>query len=530
MNNKRTFSVSALVSTALMVAIFQLMDMLSYGGSMFARDDPSENATVKNLGMLCYIYSTMLSQLLFNYLSRIDAAIVSGVIVESLPFMQASIGGVIARHTKDIDGYFTNFLVVFILCSLGFGLASLLLKHGRAGHLISLIPRAVVNGCLGAIGLAQFPVGWGVIVSGRFGRQCIPLVCAAVAVAAVLFLLQQRWPDANILIPLYTFVVVVLFYVLSLLLGISTARLRDGNWLAAREGRAFYPNYVYARIRPSSLRWRAVAGNLLNILTVIFFNSVHIAVNLPAYRVSTGIDFDFSSELGTQGIANIFTVIPCYFVACYSIALYKAGGVLKMYGYVSALAMVPVAVFGLMVRGYIPTFVLSMLPFVMGAGFVYGSFYEPLFTVSPLEYITSLVVCMICCATDQYIIGVAVGLAVCVAHYVVASQRKIAPAGVLGVKETDRLHVVVVDYMLCFWTAQRFVLPERADVLVVDLTRCPGIDWLGMDLVAGTCERAQKVYVVGRPPSMRVRRLTGVPGMVLARDYDDLRVLINEDV
>ncbi|ELQ74119.1 Sulfate Permease (SulP) Family [Trachipleistophora hominis] len=533
MNPKRTFSISALISTSLMAIIFQLMDMLSYGRAMFKSDDPEQNIIVQNIGMLCYIYSTIWSQLLFNYFSKIDAAIISSVIVESLPFMEENVGKIINKHTSGLNGYITNFIAILLICSVGFGIVSLLLKYGRAGHLISLIPKAVVNGCLGAIGLTQFPLGWSALVPKGYEKKYWLLCTIAIAVAVILFILQFKLAGADFLIPLYTLIIITLFYGIAFIFVGASDRmqyLRDNNWLPIKEAKILYPNYVLSRIDLSTLNWRSFVYNFFNILTVIFFNSVHIAVNLPAYKISTGVNFDFSDELGTQGFSNLFTFIPCYFVACYSIAFYKAGGTLKIYGYVSALAMILIAVFGLTIKGYVPNFVLSMLPFVMGAGFLYSSFYEPIFTTSIYEYSISVVVCLICWLTGQYIVGVLVGLGICVAYYIIASRRKIALYDSLDVIESDNIKVIVVDYLLCFLTAKRFVLPEYTDILIMDFSRCQGVDWLGMDLIVSCCEKARKVYFIGSPINLRVKRLKDVQNLVLVKDYSCLYFQMSEDV
>ncbi|ELA45953.1 hypothetical protein VCUG_02561 [Vavraia culicis subsp. floridensis] len=533
MNPKRTFSISALISTSLMAIIFQLMDMLSYGRAMFKNDDPEKNVIVQNIGMLCYIYSTIWSQLLFNYFSKIDAAIISSVIAESLSFMKDNIGKVVCEHTTDLNGYITNFLMILVISSVGFGLVSLLLKYARAGHLISLIPKAVINGCLGAIGLSQFPVGWSALVPEGYENKYWLLCTIAIVVAVVLFFLQFKLSGADFLIPLYTVVIITLFYGVTFIFvrgGDKMQYLRDNNWLPVKENRILYPNYVLSRIELSTLSWRALLYNFSNILTVIFFNSVHIAVNLPAYKMATGVNFDFSDELGTQGFSNLLTFIPCYFVTCYSIAFHKAGGTMKIYGYISALAMISVAVFGLMIKGYIPNFILSMLPFVMGAGFIYSSFYEPIFTASIYEYTISVVVCLICWFTDQYILGVLIGMAICVAYYIIASRRKIAHYDALNVVESDNIKIIVVDYVLCFWTVKRFVVPGYTDILILDFSRCQGVDWLSTDLIVNCCEKARKVYFIGKPVNLRVKRLKDVSNLVLVKNYSCLYSLMNEDV
>ena len=143
--------------------------------------------------------------------------------------------------------------------------------------------------------------------------------------------------------------------------------------------------------------------NTPKIFAMIFISSIHIAVNLPAYRMATSLDFDFSSELRTQALSNIVSVAPTYFIVSYSIAVFKSGGNKKAYTLMASGVMLALAFFGVKIKGFIPKFVLSLVPGVMFVSFILSSFYETLYYVSAYEYGLSVVVCAIIKVFGEYV-------------------------------------------------------------------------------------------------------------------------------
>merc|ERR1711915_800983 len=131
--------------------------------------------------------------------------------------------------------------------------------------------------------------------------------------------------------------------------------LRLNHWISAPES-VIYPNYVFSRIEPSTISFKALGNNAMSIISIVLLNCVHIVVNLPAFKMATGINFNFSNELGAQGFSNLFTIIPCYFIVSYSIAAVKSGGNKKMYSYVAAAAMVLIVLYGVFIKAFVPKF------------------------------------------------------------------------------------------------------------------------------------------------------------------------------
>ncbi|KRH92678.1 Sulfate Permease (SulP) Family, partial [Pseudoloma neurophilia] len=424
MYEKKKLKFSTLISTTFVCLIIQLIDMLSYGNALFFTNSnqqlskilkPDDIAYLKNCGSLCYIYSTIISQLGFNLFSRIPAAILSGVIVESLRSMSNNYGKVILQYTNDLDGYMSNFLILLLVTTLTFSFVSLLLAVFDLGQFITFIPKSVINGCFGTIGLIQFPVGWECLVPDKFTKNSIFLVIVGLTIALILFGLEYRWPTVDFIIPLYSIIIIILSYIIffsNFFKHPSKNRfdlIRELNILPQKENILHF-TYIFKHFYIQKVEWKIILYCMPRIFSIVFFNIIYSAVNLPGYQYSTNIKLNFSKELAAQGYTNLFTCIPSYFVASYSITFYRIGGNRKLYGFVSAISLLTTAIFGLFLKGYIPTFLLSLVPFLLCLTFLHMAFFKCLKDVSYIEYFISVVICVCTYFTKEFALGLILGI------------------------------------------------------------------------------------------------------------------------
>lgn len=397
--------------------------MMSYGTILFYTSTNSQILEVvkfddisylKNCGSLCYIYSTMISQLGFNLFSKIPSATISSIIVESLRTMSINYGRIILKYTNTLDGYMSNFFALMLLTTLTFSSASFFLAYIDFGKYIHCIPKSIINGCFGTVGLVQFPVGWDCLVPETYSKKYFFLVCLGIGVAAFLFILQLKWPMVDFLIPLYSCILLSLSYLVffSKIFASSYCNrfdlIREMNFLPKCES-ILYPSYIFRHFYFEKIKWQCIIYNIPKLLSIVFFNMILTALYLPGYRYATNIEFNYSRELATQGFTNIFTCIPSYFLPSYSITIHKIGGNHKIYGVVSALALILNCFFGLVLKGYVPTFLLSMMPFLLCFTFLHSSFYVNLKEASPCEYILSVIICFISYYTRELSYGILFG-------------------------------------------------------------------------------------------------------------------------
>lgn len=490
--------------------------MLSSGPMIFYSSDNElinsvftvkEIEILKKLGCLVFIYSNIISMICFSLLSKINSTLVSGIIIESLrPMVNAYCKNIILE-TRDLDGYVTNFIFQFFITAIGFAFLSLFLFYIKKAHYLGLIPKCIINGCLGAVGIGQLNIALDCLKGTEQEMRNIPILfLVAFSVIVFYYILKNSFHDNVYLTPSYVLFLVFLFYILSGLFLNEEENLikylRSIEWLSSTDS-VLFPNFVLERLDPSKISYIALFRNTLGILTIISISSIHLAVNLPAFQMATGVEFDFSAELKTQGLSNLFTFIPSYFIVSYSIAIHKSGGLKRYYSLIAGLSMIIVALYGVMIKGYIPKFALSLIPGIMFVDFMITSFYNTLFYVSVHEYLLSVFVSIIIKLTNEYIYGIIIGFAAYMLMFLIfhmkTFQNRMALTHIPALRD---FHVIEVDYILWFYTVGRFCneLKNVSDIkLIIDCQKCCAIDWIGHDIIKKTCHDFDEVVFIGFP-------------------------------
>lgn len=161
-----------LLSSALMVAIFELMDMLSYSQAIFYNKDSSR--AVEGICVVLYIYPTILSILFFNLFTSIRGGVVSSAIVENFRFFH-KMSRRVHEETEDFEGFVTNSCFLFLATCLLFAASSLAMARLRLGRYISRIPKAVVYGIYATVGVIQIPIGLSQLMPDGAVREHLPM-------------------------------------------------------------------------------------------------------------------------------------------------------------------------------------------------------------------------------------------------------------------------------------------------------------------------------------------------------------------
>ncbi|KRH92922.1 Sulfate Permease (SulP) Family, partial [Pseudoloma neurophilia] len=517
------------VPVVLIILIFQLIDMLSAGPMLFFSGENQqliyefsleEIDTLKKLGSLVYIYSSSIAMIMFGIFSKIEATLVAGIIVESLRPMVNAFSPEIMAGTRSLEGYVTNFILHLIVTSIGFGIFSLILYFINKAHFLGLIPKGIINGCLGAIGIGQLKIALDCIRGVDQNLfEVFSLFMVAIFVVLLYIFITKVIYDGVFVLPSYIIALLVIFYTVTRLFyndySTMLSDLYDKEWLNSKES-ILYPKYIYDHLDLRSISLMILLKNLKHIFTIILISSIHIVVNLPAFKMGTGTDFDFSTELKAQGIANMVTASPVYFVVSYSLAVFKVGGDKRYFSIIAGCIMVLLALFGVMIKGFIPKFILSLVPGSMFVDFISSSFLNTLFYIPMFEYVLSIIVCGIILISQEYLYGMVLGLAIYLfiftIFYTLAETKCYNPI-------TDAKIFLFLNNNLWFLTASQFLddlselnkkNPKTEDekrTLVIDAQNCPAIDWIGHDLLRQACQTFENVIFVGDPYNLRPKGL-----------------------
>lgn len=533
------------VSAIAIILIFQLIDMLSMGPALFYTTSgpqwfntlgQDDIRVLKTLGTLVYSYSAMISMISFGIATNINATIVAGPIVESFRPMINSYSKAILNETQTVDGFFTNFCIHLLITTIGFALVSIAIYSFDIASYLNYVPKSVINGCICAIAFGQLSIGLDCLRGRSKTLSDVSILVAVAVFCVILYYIIDLWVGPfDFLVPIYSLCLILTFYLASLgYYRNSTGlmeQLRNSEWIN-RTQPITWPNFIIKQFDPKLISFKALYKNIFNIFAMIAISMIHIIVNLPAFKISTGKDVDFSREVAAQGFSNIFTLIPSYFVVSYSIAAFRSGGSSKYLSIIAGVLMSFLAIFGVVINGVTPKFVLSLIPGIMFVFFLQISFYETLYTASIFEYLLSVIIFIIIKKSGHYIVGMIVGFSLYVILFSCFALHSYLTARNLELRknepqiiENSRIGVIKIGKILWFESASRFIADlskiENCKTVILDCRDCAAIDWTCQDLIAHACEKYQNVIILGHPLNFKLSRFDKIPNFALYPTYTD---------
>lgn len=495
-----------IVSCCSLGFVFALMDTISYGKALIPNHE--------HLSMFIFLTSTIAAQIFYNLFTSIPSGIMASSIVENIKFFKMI-------HDKTQDT--TNTLTCIFIATILVGVMSIILS--KYSSFLKLTPKSAITGCLGAIGIAQFEVGLDEVQ----GKLLVYMLSLSLAIAFIGFLLQEKFPSVMYIVPLYTAIVVVLFYLYAYN-NIKIMR-EDGVLSELQETvlgiNLFTENFVFSKIR-----LQTVIDNIGNIFTVVVLSMIHLPINLPAYCLETGLSADFQREMKVQGVGNLisaFCFSPVYFVCSNSIFFRRSGGHKKILGVILAATLAIIFVYGTVIRSYIPVFILGMFPFLIGFSILYSTYIEV--TKSTMFDCLVVISTLLIGAFYNMLGGMGYGIILNIVWFIktyiqsirikslpreeiieAVSKAKgshtISEKGV-STKENS-FEIVIIDYILFFCTIPYFensvkhIKKDATFVVTYD------VDWLGRDCLYETLNRLAEggtITLIGRFPSFDVKNL-----------------------
>ncbi|ELQ74121.1 Sulfate Permease (SulP) Family, partial [Trachipleistophora hominis] len=511
--NSDKFKIRNMLSCVIMVCIFELMDMLSYSGAIMENYNSSKD--IDAVCMILYIYPTISSMIFYNIFTTIPAGIVSSAIVENFRFFHKMSKNV-RKNVDSEEALVTNSIFLFFVTGLLFAFSSIIMMKLRLGRLILQIPKAVVYGIFATIGIIQIPVGLQELMPNGYNHEHLSMYIIAFAVVLIVFVLQKRYPNIMYIMPLSMVVCMCLFYSFFIFQFKNDLiyELILHGWLHERDNRVINPSMLFNMIELETLQFGFLLKNLRTVLVCVFFSLLHVTYNLPSYKMDLNIEFDYSAELGTQGYTNLFTFIPCYFISCYSGPFYRSGGTKRIYGIISGLFLVFVALFGCSIRGYVPKFLLCMPPLLIGSTMIYDTLLTVISETKVFEQLVVFVISLISYLTEDYFLGVVTGILIHLAFYFMLKRRAISNEQRVSTYSEflAGYTCIKIDFILCFMTMNKFKKYDFTDEkIVIDLLECPAVDWIGSDLLYDAINKPdKKVVIVGVPFNFNEKRFNKI--------------------
>ncbi|WFD26552.1 hypothetical protein MNAN1_001535 [Malassezia nana] len=424
--------------------LLNILDGVSYGMITFPTSMPIF-ASFGGDGVSMFFVTCIISQLVYTLGGSIFKGGNGSMMIEVVPFYHILVK-VIVQVVGDNNptAVISTTMVAFALSSLLTGLLFTILGALRLGVLIGYFPRHILVGCIGGVGV--FLVETGLAVAARlegedgfkYNMETLRALSANTTVMAqwlfplgLALLLQAitaRWHHPLIM-PLYFFVILVVFYTVAFLFRATMKTLWDQGWVFDIQHLAnapFYRFYTYFDFHHVS--WEALWATLPTQMALVFFGILHVPLNVPALGVSLSEDnVDTDQELVAHGISNmcagLLGTVPNYLCYVNSVLFYRVGGGSRLSGLMLAGATTIVLLLGPGMIGYLPIMVVGALIFVLGLDLVREALWDTIGRVNRLEYVTIVIIVVVMTLSD-FVVGSLVGILLACLIFVMQSARR----------------------------------------------------------------------------------------------------------
>uniref|UniRef100_A0AAV1T700 Sulfate transporter n=1 Tax=Peronospora matthiolae TaxID=2874970 RepID=A0AAV1T700_9STRA len=341
--------VQAVPSVAIVVLV-NLMICVPFGLSFFPVEW-HEMPVPRALGIQMFLLTSAICQFTFVALSNFDGAICQ-MMVENVPFMHTISMAIIQELGATNPSVLPTILVTYALSSVVCGLLFFVLGYWKLGSIVYLFPKHIIVGAVGGIGAfvlqsgienatgRAFDWSWHG-VKGLFDQTVVWLWVSSAILALILFFLARRI-KSPLFPPLFFVSIPPLFYVVLLLLGISTDTAREHGWFFDRAPNVpFYS--LWEQYDFSLVVWHVIPKHFGTIVGLTFFSLMHVPINIPSLSLTIDKEVDINDELVAHGISNTLGGL-CGSVQnylCYSTSAlyYKCGGSGRRSGFVIGLIL-----------------------------------------------------------------------------------------------------------------------------------------------------------------------------------------------
>jgi SulP family sulfate permease len=256
-----------------------------------------------------------------------------------------------------------------------------------------------------------------------------------------------------------------------------------------------------------NVEWRAILGRSAEIATLILISSITLLLYASGVEVSTGREINLNQELRASGFANLVAAFsaspPGYVIVTMSVLSNRLGANHRLVGLLVAFFSGLVMFFGAPLISFFPKPVLGGVLTFLGLTFLVEWLVEGLRKLSRADYLM-VVVIMLAMSVFSLLTGLAVGIALAVALFIIEYSRVPVVRHILSGRslrsrvqrpqpQTELLHregkqllILELQGYIFFGTANRIYeqLKQRLEehpeaplrVVMLDFRRVNGVD------------------------------------------------------
>ena len=296
-----------------LAVLVNLFLSLSFGSAFYPSQWEFPPSVSRSIGVQQFLLSTALCQFSMTFFSSFPFAI-GMMMVENIPFQITIALLTIEKQGMGVESFATVFFTNALM-SLLVGAAFYACGHCRAGSMLNVIPKSLILGCIGGIGVFIFKTGVEVSIGETLSLDVVGAKWQLWAISAlfeVLLRLLQRaalsvpWAGA-IVPPIYFCSIPVLFYLGLLGLGVPTAVARTGGWFFPTDTGSISLTAPLLLLDITKVDWGVVLSAVPTMLASVVFALLHVPLNVPALKLTSKHAADINQELVAHGVSNLLS-------------------------------------------------------------------------------------------------------------------------------------------------------------------------------------------------------------------------------
>ncbi len=313
------------------------------------------------------------------------------------------------------------------------GIVFFLVGRYRLGNMVRLLPYPVVGGFLAGTGWLLFIGGTEImagvtpslstaalLVQPAMLLRWLPGVLLAVFLS---WLLQGK--RSALLLPATLLGGMLLFFLISAMLGVSLPELTAQGWLLGPfPQQSLWQPLALADLQ--SVSWAIIVARAPDIATIILMSTIALLLNGSGLELSLGQELSLDRELRAAGIGNMLAGLFGGLVTFQQISLsalgVKFGGASRLVGLIAVLFCIAVLLGGAAVLSLFPKLVLGALVCYLGLSFLIETLVKNWAFLPRADYLVILLILAVT-AFVGFMEATAVGLLVAIALFVVKYSR-----------------------------------------------------------------------------------------------------------
>ncbi|MGC1777826.1 MAG: SulP family inorganic anion transporter [Xanthobacteraceae bacterium] len=331
-------------------------------------------------------------------------------------------------------GLLAPVLIAMALATALTGLLLCVLGCTHAGRAIRFVPYPVIGGFLGATGWLLITGAIQVVTGLRPALDNVPAfadiavltkIAPGIVVALMLYALLRRYSKSPFVLPAVLLTALAATHLVLLSTSTTISAAQDQGWLFRLQPAAGLTlPWQGAALR--SFPWSSLPQIAGDGLAVIFVTVANFLLNTTGLEIATRGEANIERDLKVLGLANVVIAALGGYVSCTSFSrsmlVRTAGATSRIGGLTVAAISAAVLVADPAFLGYVPKYIIGGLLFYLGAGLVYQWLVQSSRRLSPVEYLSLLVIAALIIYAG-FIAGVLIGIVIGCATFALSASR-----------------------------------------------------------------------------------------------------------